>query len=65
MTVSYLAKNGFEHFYDQLSTKIPGNDKAFIGYLSKYDIYGITDLAEARKAFDINSTTTISATPFD
>lgn len=36
-TLTYLAKNNFEGFYRTLGTKIAEDEKAFIGYLCKYN----------------------------
>ncbi len=59
-TIAYLTKNHFTNFYTELGKKIPGDDKAFIGYLTKYDIYGIPSIPTYNQPF-----TSVTETPFN
>lgn len=60
-TIAYLTKNHFANFYTELGKKIPGDDKAFVGYLTKYDIYGIPSIPEYNKPFTDSQ---LGSTPF-
>lgn len=37
ITATYLAKNNFENFYKSLNSKISDNQRAMVGYLTKYN----------------------------